>query len=147
MSREAFRYSYPLRVRYSEIDGQGIVYNAHYMTYCDIATTEYMRALGIALDVETARASGADVHLVKATFEWKAPALADQELDILVRTERIGRSSLTLVIEIHPRDEDSLLLRSEIVYVYTDQTTRRSTPLPEDWIARIQAFDGVMASS
>ena len=29
-------FRHPLRVRYSEIDVQGIVYNAHYLTFFDI---------------------------------------------------------------------------------------------------------------
>ena len=36
----------PFRVRYSEIDGQGVVFNAHYLTYFDTTITEYFRALG-----------------------------------------------------------------------------------------------------
>ena len=46
MSREQFWFSHPFRVRYSEIDGQGVVFNAHYLTYFDTTITEYFRALG-----------------------------------------------------------------------------------------------------
>src|SRR5438445_12442479 len=46
MSREQFWFFHPFRVRYSEIDGQGIVFNVHYLTYFDTTITEYFRALG-----------------------------------------------------------------------------------------------------
>ena len=46
MSREQFWFFHPFRVRYSEIDGQGVVFNAHYLTYFDTTITEYFRALG-----------------------------------------------------------------------------------------------------
>ena len=46
MSRDEFNYFYSFRVRYSEIDAQGIVFNAHYLTYFDSAMTEYLRNLG-----------------------------------------------------------------------------------------------------
>lgn len=142
MPRPDFRFFHPLRVRYSEVDAQGIVYNAHYLTYCDIALTEYMRRMGIVFSLETARESGEDVHLVKATLEWKSPARLDQELDLWTRTARLGRSSLTFVVEICPRDSDHLLARGEIVWVNTHQATRKSVPLPADWVARIRAFEG-----
>ena len=45
MSRSEFKFSFPFRVRYSEVDGQKIVFNAHYLTYFDTAITEYFRAL------------------------------------------------------------------------------------------------------
>lgn len=142
MPRPDFHFSHPLRVRYSEVDAQGIVYNAHYLTYCDIALTEYMRQMGIVFSLETARESGEDVHLVKATLEWKAPARLDQELDLWTRTARLGRSNLTFVVEICPRDSDQVLARGEIVWVNTHQATRTAVPLPADWVARIRAFEG-----
>jgi hypothetical protein len=39
MSREQFWFFHPFRVRYSEIDGQGVVFNAHYLTYFDTTIT------------------------------------------------------------------------------------------------------------
>ncbi|MGO4610753.1 acyl-CoA thioesterase, partial [Variovorax sp. 2RAF20] len=46
MAKPDFRHSVPLRVRWAEVDPQSIVFNAHYLTYCDICVTEYWRALG-----------------------------------------------------------------------------------------------------
>ncbi len=40
-----YYFSHPIRVRYSEIDGQKIVFNAHYSTYIDVAVTEYFRTV------------------------------------------------------------------------------------------------------
>ncbi len=142
MARADFLFKTSLRVRYSEVDAQGIVYNAHYLTYADIALTEYMRHLGIIFTVDTAKESGEDVHLVKATVEWKAPALLDQELDLWVRTTRLGRTSMTFLVEIHPKAEDRLLARCEIVWVNTHQESRKSAPLPPDWVEKIKALDG-----
>ena len=48
---ESVRANYPFaclfRVRYSEIDGQQIVFNAHYLTWFDTALAELFRHLGI----------------------------------------------------------------------------------------------------
>jgi acyl-CoA thioester hydrolase len=32
MQRGDFGFFFPFRVRYSEVDGQGVVFNAHYLT-------------------------------------------------------------------------------------------------------------------
>ena len=45
MTRSDFKFFFPFRVRYSEIDGQKVVFNAHYLTYYDTAITEFFRVL------------------------------------------------------------------------------------------------------
>ena len=42
-----FRHRMPLRVRWAEVDKQGVVFNAHYLLYCDVCVTEYWRAVGL----------------------------------------------------------------------------------------------------
>ncbi len=59
-----------LRVRYGECDGQGIVYNARWVEYVDIAASEYTRALFGSVDVAV---TSIDWRLVKQTCEWHAP--------------------------------------------------------------------------
>lgn len=41
MTRDQFSFFHPFRIRYSEIDGQGVVFNAHYLTFYDTTITEY----------------------------------------------------------------------------------------------------------
>jgi acyl-CoA thioester hydrolase len=65
MSREQFWFFHPFRVRYSEIDGQGVVFNAHYLTYFDTTISEYFRALGYD-HMPTRRESAIDFHVVKS---------------------------------------------------------------------------------
>src|SRR4051812_24174408 len=89
MSRDQFWFFFPFRVRYSEIDGQGVVFNAHYLTYFDTSITEYFRALGYDQYADS-RKTGIDFHVVKSLIEYKAPVLFDWELEVGVRVARIG---------------------------------------------------------
>src|SRR5262249_11086983 len=41
-------FRHRIRVRYSEIDGQAVVFNSRYLEYADVAITEYYRSLGIS---------------------------------------------------------------------------------------------------
>src|SRR5690606_23203285 len=93
-SRDAFTFCHPLRVRWAEVDPQAIVFNGHYLTYADVAITEYFRALGIQYPADLSR-DGGDFFAIKTVLEYLAPARFDDLLDIGVRASRLGRSSLT----------------------------------------------------
>ena len=128
MSREQFWFFFPFRVRYSEIDGQGVVFNAHYLTYFDTSITEYFRALGYDQYADS-RKTGIDFHVVKSLIEYKAPVLFDWELDVGARVARIGNTSLTFELAIFLKGGKDALVTGEVVWVYTDQGTHRPVPI------------------
>jgi acyl-CoA thioester hydrolase len=126
MSKEEFTFSHPLRVRWAEVDRQGIVFNAHYLTYFDVGMTEYLRAIGIPypdglLEYE------ADLFLVKATVAYKSAALYDDVLDCYVRIGRVGSSSIQFLFAIYRGYE--LLTTGENIYVNAHPQTRTPAPV------------------
>ena len=125
-----FIFFHTLRVRWAEVDPQSIVFNGHYLTYADVAITEYFRALGVAYPGDLAR-DGGDFFAIRTLLEYRAPARFDDQLQIGVRSARLGRSSLTFALGIW-RDGE-LLTSGEIVYVHADGATRSSAPLPQ-WL-------------
>jgi acyl-CoA thioester hydrolase len=130
MTRDQFRFFHPFRVRYSEIDGQGVLFNAHYLTFYDTAITEFFRALGYDQYAD-AQKTGMDFHVVKAVVEYKAPIRFDWELDVGVRVARLGNSSLVFELAIFQKEQNDLLATGEIVWVNTDQMTHRPAPIPD----------------
>jgi acyl-CoA thioester hydrolase len=140
MRAEGFPFTSTLRVRYAEIDGQKIVYNAHYLTYLDLAFTEYFRAIGI----QFVEASAFDTALVKATLEYKRPARLDDLLDIHVSFPRLGNTSFTGRYRISPHERpnaEDAHMEAEIIYVSVTEEGR-PTPIP-DWVReRIAAVEG-----
>lgn len=129
MSRERFWFFHPFRVRYSEIDGQGVVFNAHYLTYFDTTITEYFRALGYDQYADSQK-TGVDFHVVKSVIEYKAPVRFDWELDVGARVARIGNSSLTFELAIFLKGGTEALVTGEIAWVYTDQASHRPVQIP-----------------
>ena len=128
MPRDDFRFSHPLRVRWAEVDPQGIVFNANYLMYFDVAATEYWRAIGCPYPgALTDR--GVDTFAVKATLEFHAPAHYDEDVDLLVRTTRFGRTSMRLALEVHRGDEH--LVTGELIYVVGSTADRKPTPIPD----------------
>lgn len=139
MARADFAFHHRFRVRYSECDAQGVVFNARYLDYADIALTEYWRAVRFReLHPDTAM----EFHVKRATVTWFAPVKPDEMIDVMARTTAIGRTSFTQVVEIHGAgDANDLRAEIELVNVHVDLATHRPLPLPE-WLGpSFQAFD------
>lgn len=148
MQKSDFRFSYPLRVRWSEADMQGIVFNGHYLNYADVGISEYFRELRQLAD--STGVSGSEFFAVRTLLEYQSPAQFDDVLDIHVRISRLGNSSMDFTIGIF-RDSE-LLVTGEIVYVRADMDNRRPQPIPEAFREAITAYEattpeGVEASS
>lgn len=126
--REDFRFINPLRVRWSEVDQQKVVFNAHYLTYFDIAITDYWRALAIPYEASMP-ALGGEPFVRKATVEFHASARLDDQLEVGLKCARIGNSSMGFVGGIF-RDEQ-LLISSELIYVFADPHAQVPVPVPQ----------------
>ena len=117
MKRQDFRFTDRLRVRWAEIDAQQIVFNGHYLAYFDTAVGGFWRALALPY-ADTMKSLGGDLFVRKATLEYLSSARYDDQLDIGVRCERVGTTSMTVVCAVFRGDE--LLVHGEIIYVFAD---------------------------
>ncbi len=142
MARQDFSFFHTLRVRWSEVDMQAIVFNGNYLNYFDVAFTEYWRATTLP-DVIAQAEAGLEMFARKASIEYHAPARFDDVLEIGVRCADIGRSSMRFVLEIYQGDQ--LLVSGEMTYVYADSRIRKSEPVPAAWRERLQDFEGQRA--
>ena len=134
-----FKFNHKLRVRFAETDLQGIVFNGNYLTYYDVAWTEYFRAMGMAWKdiVET----GADTVLARTTIEFKSPAHFDEVLEIYTRVSKIGNTSITFDFEIYPEGDERLVGTSSSLYVCVDPKTHRPVRVPDMLRSRISEFE------
>ncbi|OGB34483.1 MAG: 4-hydroxybenzoyl-CoA thioesterase [Burkholderiales bacterium RIFCSPLOWO2_12_FULL_61_40] len=127
MQRSDFRFIHRMRVRWSEVDMQKIVFNAHYLTFFDTAMGEYWRAL--ALPYEAAlRQLGGDLYVKKSTLEYHASAQFDDMMEIGLKCVRMGTSSIAFHGSIYRGD--TLLVSGELIYVFADPATQSSRPVP-----------------
>jgi acyl-CoA thioester hydrolase len=140
MAKSDFNFAWPFRVRYSEVDGQKIVFNAHYLTYYDTAITEYFRALPYDYMGQVER-TGQDFHTVRTLVEYQQSIAFDEDIEVFVRTSRLGRSSITFLLEIHPQGKEDLRATGEVVWVNTDQETHKSAAVPQDLVDKLVALE------
>jgi YbgC/YbaW family acyl-CoA thioester hydrolase len=127
MQRKDFRFLEPLRVRWSEVDLQKIVFNGHYLMYFDTAVAGYWRALAMPYHDTMAQLNG-DLFVRKATLEYLGSARYDEQLQVGVRCAHIGNSSMRFVAAVF-RGKD-LLVHGELIYVFADPATQTSQPVP-----------------
>jgi acyl-CoA thioester hydrolase len=144
MSRSDFRFSFPKRVRFAEVDAQAVVFNPRYLEYFDIGLVEYWRAAGLYSG--SGLAGGPEAHVVKAVVEFRAPILIDELVAICVRCSRIGTTSMTVQFEIHGgangETGEDLRASGEEIHVVVAEARGRPSPVPADVIAKFEAYEG-----
>lgn len=122
-------FVHQLRVRYGECDPQGIVFNANYLLYFDVAFTEYWRErVGPWQEMV---AAGVDAVVAEANLRFRSPARFDDQLALEVTTEELGTTSTTTRVDI--RRDDELLVECRLRHVFVDTATWAKTTMPE-WI-------------
>ncbi len=128
MNRHHFRHFEPLRVRWAEIDAQGIVFNGHYLTYVDTAISGYWRALALPY-ADTMRHLGGDLFVRRAALDYLGSARYDDRLDVGIRCREFGNSSMKVDGAVFRGDQ--LLVQADMVYVFADPATQKPQRLPD----------------
>lgn len=139
--RDDFRVQHDIRVRFNEIDYQGIVFNANYLVYADIGVTEYFRALGEGQPGPYFHQYGTDITVVNAEVDYHASARLDEMLTLAVRVAQFGRSSFTLHVAIFRGD--ARMTDIAVTYAHVDSDSWRATALPAGFIAEVRHFERV----
>lgn len=138
MKRTDFRHLESLRVRWAEIDAQGIVFNGHYLTYLDTAISGYWRALAIPYH-DTMKSLGGDLYVRRATLDYRGSARYDDRLDIGIRVREFGNSSMMVDTAVFHGDQ--MLVQAEMIYVFADPATQTPLRLPDSLRQVIHDFE------
>jgi acyl-CoA thioester hydrolase len=125
-----------LRVRYHECDAQGVVFNANYIAYFDVALTELWReAFGSYAAMFD---SGVDIVVAEVNARYHAPAAFDDEIDLQVTITRMGTTGMTSSIDVVRGDH--LLLAGHIRHVFVSVGTHEKTPIPDEIRAGLERW-------
>ena len=123
-----------LRVRYAECDAQGVVFNANYLTYMDVAMTELWRGAGIDYTEMVLR--GADQVVAEASLRFHAPARFDHEVDLETLVTRLGNTGMTTRVRMLSVPDGSELVVGEIRHVFVTAGTQEKVRIPDCWRTR-----------
>ena len=137
---QRYKFYHPLRVRYVETDGQQRVFFGNYLTYFDVAMTEYMRAIGYTYPDMVA--AGVDMFYVEAGCNYRAPARFDDLLHVHTRVDHIGNTSFSFEFAIYKQPDDELIVTGQIVAVMADVETEKPTRVPDALREAVARFEG-----
>jgi acyl-CoA thioester hydrolase len=116
----------PLRVRYHECDPQGIVFNAHYLAYADMASFECLKAVFGSL--ATLRDRRVDLVVAESNVRYLAPCRFDEELTVAVFVDLVGTTSLVLRFEIQRGTDVAAVVINRYVWIGADNLRPTSPP-------------------
>ena len=122
-----FKFVHGHRVRYDEIDAQGVVGSGSWLNLLHVGRVEYLRNLGLFLE----GGGRAPIQLVvrRASVEFLAPARFDDAVILRVRCAQLGNSSLRFEYLVDSGDQLRLLV-AETLMVCIEVEHQRSMALP-----------------
>ena len=138
-AEDSWGYSFPIVVRFSDIDAMGHVNNAVYLTYCEMARVGYLRTVaGMRAITEMT------MILARAEIDYRMPIEFTDRLAVQVRATAIGTKSFTLhySMVITRRGAEHIACAATSVQVCYDYTQRRSVPVPAGLIDALETFEG-----
>lgn len=139
----AYNFYYPIEVRYGDLDPQGHVNNAKYLTYCEQARIAYIRNLGLW---QPGSFMNIGVILADARLTFRAAILFGQPIRVGVRVTRLGNKSLDMEYQIEDEDSRRTLADGATVLVTYDYHTSQTIPIPDDWRRAITAFENLQTA-
>ena len=124
-------FTLPINVRYMEVDAQGVVFNAWYLTYFDDAMTALLADRG--LPYQTMLDNGFDVQLVRSEIDYRAGVRWQDPIRVAVAPSRYGTTSFTLDFQIRRggATDFEVTTLGRTVYVVVDAETYHKREIPE----------------
>ena len=122
-------YRHEIRPRYGEIDMQQVVFNAHYLAYCDDACDSWLRRVGGGL----VEGGTWDVMLKRADITWHGAARLGDTLAIDIDVRRWGTTSFDVGFE--GTVGDGPVFTAVITYVAVKMGTVEPVPVPDEFRA------------
>ena len=135
-----FKFAHGHRVRYDEVDAQGLVGSGSWLNLLQLGRIEYLRYLSLMMEGGTRSPVQAIVR--KSVVDHLAPARFDDALAIRVRVAYLGGRSARFEYLVDNIDNGLRPVVGETLVVCVEMSTMRSITWPEVWRDRIGEFEG-----
>lgn len=117
------------RIRYSDCDPQGIVFNGNYARYWDDAATDWLDDAGFGF--AGLEELGVDVVTARLEMDFRSPATMGDTLSTTVEVEQFGITSMMLKVETKRQSDDRIIADGRLVWVFVDPGAKKSVPVPD----------------
>jgi acyl-CoA thioester hydrolase len=135
-----FNFYHPIEVRYGDLDPQGHVNNASYLTYFEQARINYIAHLGLwtsnsFIDI--------GIILADAHLNFRKAVVFGQPVRVGVRVAHLGTKSLRMEYSLQDSADGAELANGSTILVTFDYRTGNTIPVPEHWRRAIGAFENL----
>lgn len=135
-----YRFFHPMEVRYGDLDPQGHLNNAKYLTYFEQARIRYWTELGLFSKDQSFTEIGviiADLHI-----QYHEPVFWGMPIRVGVRTAKFGNKSLTVEQCVADESGARIYASGTVILVAYDYTKHQTMPVPKEWRERISRYEG-----
>lgn len=122
-----YPFRHVFRVRYAEVDPQSVVYNSRYLEYADVLVTEFFRerrTAGMPDDLE--------FHVRRAEVDYLVPIRNDELIEGQLTVEKIGNSSMTMLVSLHGAKDGSHRADIRLIQVRVDLASGKPLPIEDE---------------
>ena len=136
-----FHFYHLIEVRYGDLDPQGHVNNAKFLTYMEQARVFYLKQLRLC---EGGSFLNLGIILADVQITFKKAVQFGDPIRVGMRISRIGNKSMTSDYLLEDGRDASLFATGSSVLVAYDYQNNHSVPIPEEWRKAIHQFEGLV---
>lgn len=135
------KFFHPIEVRYGDLDAQGHLNNAKYLTYFEQARVRYFVELGLF----TFGQSFMDIGMImaEAKVTYHAPVEYGTPVKVGACTRKLGNKSMTAEQSIVHAETGEVFASGYVILVAFDYHTQTTIPIPDEMREKIIAFEGL----
>jgi acyl-CoA thioester hydrolase len=139
-----FRFFHPIEVRYGDLDPQGHLNNANYLTFFEVGRINYWTHLGLFKPGQ----SFLDINVIMAEAQvtYRASVQYGMPVKVGVRTSKITKKTMTVEQNIVHADTEKVLALGYVILVAFDYHAQKSIPVPDVMRKKISEFEGLEVS-
>ena len=135
-----FRFFYPVDVRYGDLDPQGHLNNAKYLTFFEQGRIRYFVELGLFEPGQSFLDVG--VIMAEASVTFLKPVHYGMPVKVGVRTSRLGGKSIRVEQNIVHAESGEVLASGYVILVAFDYHKNETIPIPDVMRNTISEYEG-----
>jgi acyl-CoA thioester hydrolase len=122
------RFTTGIQMRFRDLDAMGHVNNAVYLSYCELARTQFYLKHAFKRSLHDI-----DFILARVEMDYVSAAEWGDQVEVSVWPSKIGESSFTLSYELRDKRSNRLLAKSSSVLVSYDYDKKQAKPIPPEF--------------
>jgi acyl-CoA thioester hydrolase len=132
--------TYRRKIRFSDTDAQGIVFNGNYATYNDDAVTDYLDSLGFSWS--EFQEKGYDMVLGRSEIDFRSSARLGDVLVTGARIARIGKTSVVFELRSWIEADARVVVDTKLIQVIVDPKTLAPKHAPPFFVEAVEKLQG-----